>query len=193
MRQQHAQIGLAIHQFANTHRGKFPAVWHDTEKDVKQQSWINTLKPYVEDVDEIRICPDDPLQRERFEAKESSYVFNSYLAVQTDPDPSNDESVRNLYDLVESHRTIMLFEATESAGFTFDHVEAHTWFSEENLKYNSTDQTVWTSVKAEVAVDRHLGEVANYLYADGHVEAVSAEQIAEWCAAGFNFARPPQQ
>jgi prepilin-type processing-associated H-X9-DG protein len=50
---------------------------------------------------------------------------------------------------------------------------------------------VWNAVKDEVAVDRHQGGVANYLYADGHVEMISAEQIAEWCDAAFNFAMPP--
>jgi prepilin-type N-terminal cleavage/methylation domain-containing protein/prepilin-type processing-associated H-X9-DG protein len=183
------QIGLAIHQYADTHKGRFPKVWHD---HAREESWIFTLAPYLESVDAIRICPDDPLYRERAEARESSYVFNSYLAIQTDPDPAKDESIRKLTQLPETHRTIMMFEATDKAVFTFDHVEAHYWFSEENLKYNSTERAVWNSVKSDVAVDRHLGAVANYLYADGHVDAISATQIAEWCDANFNFARPPQ-
>jgi prepilin-type processing-associated H-X9-DG protein/prepilin-type N-terminal cleavage/methylation domain-containing protein len=187
------QLGLATHQYADTHRGRFPFVWHssDQEEHGQEDSWVYSVAPYIEDVDAIRICPDDPLHVERFEARQTSYVFNSYLAFESDPDPSKDESIRHLYDLPQTHRTIMFFEATETAIFTFDHVEAHYWFSEENMKYNATDQTVWTSVKKEVAVDRHMGG-ANYLYADGHVEAISAEQIAQWCAEGFNFARPPQ-
>ena len=47
-------------------------------------------------------------------------------------------------------------------------------------------------MKKEVAVDRHHGGVANYLFADGHVEPIAAQQIAEWCDAGVNFAIPPQ-
>lgn len=183
------QIGMAIHQFADTHGGRFPKVWHDRER---HESWIYTLAPYLESVDSIRICPDDPLARERTDARESSYVFNSYLAVQTDPDPAKDESIRKLYDLPQTHRTIVLFEATGNAAFTLDHVEAHYWFSEENLKYNTTERAVWKSVEADVAVHRHLGDVANYLYADGHVEPIAATHVAEWCDAGFNFARPPQ-
>jgi len=182
------QIGLAIHQYADVHKGSFPFVWHNRDQE---DSWVYSLAPYLEDVDAIRICPDDPLHRERLDGRESSYVFNSYLAVPTNSNPSKDESIRNLYDLPQTYRTIMLFEATESAIFTFDHVDAHKWFSEENLKNNSTNQAVWQSVQKEVAVDRHT-DVANYVYADGHVEAISSEQIAEWCAEGFNFARPPQ-
>jgi prepilin-type N-terminal cleavage/methylation domain-containing protein/prepilin-type processing-associated H-X9-DG protein len=183
------QIGLATHQYANVHKGRFPYVWHNRNQE---ESWIYTLAPYLEDVDAVRICPDDPLRVERLEAGETSYVFNSYLTIRTHSRPTKDESIRNLYDLPETHRTIMLFEATEAAQLTFDHVDAHYWFSEENLKNNSTDQAVWESVKKEVAVDRHLGDVANYLYADGHVGAISAGQIAEWCSEGFNFARPPR-
>jgi prepilin-type processing-associated H-X9-DG protein len=47
-------------------------------------------------------------------------------------------------------------------------------------------------VKKEVAVDRHQGTTANYLYADGHVTAIAAEQIGQWCDEGQNFAKPPQ-
>src|SRR5690606_11874907 len=144
------QIGLAVHQFANLHNGDFPKVWHESEKE---ESWIFTLAPHLESVDEIRICPDDPLFRERLEAKESSYVFNSYLVLCTRSKPGKDESIRNLYKLPQTHRTMMVFEATAAAVFTFDHVDAHYWFSEENLKYNSENQAVWKAVRGEVAVD----------------------------------------
>src|SRR5688572_26282735 len=54
------QIGLAIHQFCDAHRGRFPIMWHDQESDVKT-TWIHTLAPYLESVDKIRLCPDDIL------------------------------------------------------------------------------------------------------------------------------------
>ena len=44
-----------------------------------------------------------------------------------------------------------------------------------------------------MAVDRHVGSTANYLYADGHVDAIPADQISDWCASGFNFALPVKQ
>ena len=44
--------------------------------------------------------------------------------------------------------------------------------------------------QGEVAVSRHEGTCANYLYADGHVDTISADQIEEWCDAGTNFAIP---
>jgi prepilin-type processing-associated H-X9-DG protein len=83
----------------------------------------------------------------------------------------------------------MVFEAGPNVEATFDHVESHDWFSTANLRRNDSQQAVWQAVKAEVAVERHFA-AANYLYADGHVEAVTAQQIAEWCAKAYNFALP---
>ena len=68
----------------------------------------------------------------------------------------------------------------------YDHVHSYAWFTERNISYG----TVYLQVSYEVAVDRHHGGVANYLYADGHVEAIPAEQIAQWCSEGYDFARP---
>jgi prepilin-type processing-associated H-X9-DG protein len=49
---------------------------------------------------------------------------------------------------------------------------------------------VYKAVSAEIALDRHPGKTANYLYADGHVDSISDEQIAAWCSDGYNFAAP---
>ena len=38
-----------------------------------------TLAPYLENVDEIRICPDDPQGDERLALRGTSYVVNDYI------------------------------------------------------------------------------------------------------------------
>nr|WP_231956396.1 hypothetical protein [Posidoniimonas polymericola] len=82
-----------------------------------------------------------------------------------------------------------MFEGTAARlGVHYDHVHSYLWFAEENLR----NKLVVDAVTAEVATDRHTGQVANYLYADGHVDALPAETIVEWCRSGENFARPPQ-
>ena len=74
-----------------------------------------------------------------------------------------------------------------------DHAESHEWFSEENLSRNEPPgRAVWNRVRTEIAVDRHQGRVANYLYADGHVGAIAAEQVELWCDEGVNFALPAE-
>ena len=100
--------------------------------------------------------------------------------------------VTRFSQLTETHRTIVMFEAGNSVDTTRDHVESPDWFDESNMKHNATTHDVWQDVQGEVAVARHHGGVANYLYADGHVDAISADQIEEWCDEGFNFAIPPE-
>ncbi len=197
------QLGLAVHQYADTHRGRFPLTTHNHDRE---RSWIYELRPWLENVDEMRFCPEDIELIEKAKTEDfpgTSYAMNGYLA---EPEPAvtlpngrmiepSEGFVPSLYDLLETHSTIVAFEvinASESEGAridtTFDHVESDTWFSEANLQ----DAKVFEVVKAAVAVDRHQGTLANYLYADGHVKAISADEIATWCEEGFNFARPSQ-
>ena len=195
------QIGLAIHQYADVHRGRFPEIAHEHKRT---ESWIFSLAPHLESVDEIRLCPEDIRRVEKDagtdekgkarELRETSYAMNGYLR-EPDIGPHGPEPgfVDKLYNLLETHRTYVAFEAGDTVAATFDHVESPDWFSGFNLKRNTPPTSaVWNAVKKEVAVDRHHGGVANYLFADGHVEPIAAQQIAEWCDVGVNFAIPPQ-
>ena len=216
------QIGLAIHQYANANRGKFPEIahghgGHDGHDDIdeggeeaadeddphhaddRKDSWIFTLAPYMESVDAIRLCPEDLARIERTEGRETSYAMNGYLQDPAKaygslpPGVSPPEGMTgSLYDLQSTHATIMMFEAGTLVEVNYDHVESQDWFSEQNLKHNAATQAVWGDVTLEVAVDRHQGGLANYLYADGHVKAITSEEIAAWCHDGFNFAKPPE-
>jgi len=208
------QIGLAIHQYADTHRGAFPKTTHDHDADhahhgdegddhEHRQSWIYTLAPYAEKVDAIRLCPEDLVRVEHPTSTDriTSYAMNGYLR-----DPGEDYAgplppgvappegmYTELYDLPQTHATIMMFEVGgPKLEIQLDHVESPDWFSATNLKHNAQQRTVWKAVNSEVAVDRHHGTTANYLYADGHVAAIAADQIGQWCDEGFNFARPPE-
>ena len=53
------QIGIAILNFTNDHQGQFPATYHAGNEEGNEQSWVYTLADYIEDVDRMRICPDD--------------------------------------------------------------------------------------------------------------------------------------
>ncbi len=234
------QVGLAILQYVDVHRGYWPHLSghvHDLPAGVNPQdvSWIETLAPFLEDVDAIRICPEhadlvDGTYRTRpYEIDASgaiiddgddrpvattSYAMNGYLR---EPDPSppgapapvlaawaarNEGLVDSFDKLASTHETIVVIEATTWAVVNnYDHAHTHDWFSETNLARNAPpERAVWRSVAGtadgshpgELAVDRHQGSVANYLYADGGVRAIAAEQIAQWCDEGFNFVIPPQ-
>jgi prepilin-type N-terminal cleavage/methylation domain-containing protein/prepilin-type processing-associated H-X9-DG protein len=197
------QIGLAIHRFADDHGGAFPQIAHD---HAQESSWIYRLGPYLENVSAIRLCPEDLERLDGESPTLTSYGQNGYLR-EPEPVPSSlpapvraamereqEGLVSELYDLPQTHKTIVMFEVVVSAMKTnFDHTHSYAWFSEQNLKRNSSaERKVWQAVASEVAVDRHTGGAANYLYADGHVAPIAAEQIAAWCDEGFNFAIPPQ-
>ena len=70
------QIGLALHQYADTHKGYFPLMAHDNPV---AQSWIYSLAPYMESVDAIRKCPDDTELIEKPNIRPTSYPMNAYL------------------------------------------------------------------------------------------------------------------
>jgi prepilin-type N-terminal cleavage/methylation domain-containing protein/prepilin-type processing-associated H-X9-DG protein len=206
------QVGLAVHQYADVHKGRFPLLaYHNAVKNSQteeQKSWIASLAPYTESVDEIRLCPEDRarMEKEDYAANVvTSYAMNGYLR---DADSVNlvglppvlvnaikaadRELADTMNDLLETHSTILLFEGLASQlSLHYDHVHCYSWFSAANLANKGAPHfAVYKEVEREVAVDRHPGSTANYLYADGHVDGISSEQIATWCSEGFNFAAP---
>lgn len=233
------QIGLAIQQFVDVHRGHWPHLSghvHDLPAGVNPEevSWIATLAPYLENVDEIRICPEhlellDGTYRRNVRQTDSegraiddgddrlvaatSYAMNGYLR-KPEPSPAgapppvlaaweakNSGLVDSFDKLRSTHQTLIAIEATTWAVLNnYDHAHTYEWFSPLNLANNDTTHAVWRRVAGEpdgsfpgeLAVDRHLGTTANYLYADGSVRAIAAEQIQQWCDDGFNFVIPPQ-
>ena len=201
------QIGYGLHQYANTHKGQFPLMaYHNTDESDKTEedkSWIVSLADYMESVDAVRLCPDDLERLDGEFDTATSYAMNGYLREAEFLDtshlpPAMAEEIRSrseglvpdLYDLRQTHTTIVMFEGIASKlDFDYDHVHSYSWFSESNLD----NDRVARVVSAEVAIDRHTGEVANYLYADGHVDVIAAATILEWCEEGFNFAIPKQE
>ncbi len=171
------QVGLGILQFAESRQGRWPETTHTSDPDPVTgeflQAWIYTVAPFIESVDAIRICPDDPLAAQRLQSRLTSYTLNGWLSSEAKP------SFDRFRKIKEMSKSIVAFELSERKGFDdpyADHVHSFNWFS---AGQKSRGQ-VFQGVSAEVAVDRHTG-VAHYLYADGHVEAITSQQISEWC------------
>ena len=196
------QIGLAVLQFCDTHKGQFPEWYHakHAENDTEgKYSWVYTLAPHLESVDKIRICPEDFLLPERELVQGSSYIVNDYLAADDVPG-----RVRNINKLAATSRTLCVFEAADKrernpltyredrrmqyAAPEFDHTHSSSWFSSLNTA-DPAEGLVRKAVKADIQLDRH-NDTAHYLYVDGHVEVIPAGQIEEWIDKKFNFAEP---
>jgi prepilin-type N-terminal cleavage/methylation domain-containing protein/prepilin-type processing-associated H-X9-DG protein len=181
------QIGLAIHNYCDTHDGMFPGTTHGTFQF--QQSWIFTLAPYLENVDKIRICPADPQGERRLQTTSTSYVLNSYIT-RAEPD-----GVLKLTQMKATSRSILVFTGSDTRGFaiTSDHTHSGNWFSQPT--------GAWSRIVTDIRPDRFGGTAngppapvgdANYLYGDGHVETLPGAQIKEWADQGFNFAKPAE-
>jgi prepilin-type processing-associated H-X9-DG protein len=193
------QIGLALHQYADVHKGQFPNMYH--EQNITT-SWIFTLAPHLESVDKIRLCPEDRKRIEQDSGRLTSYALNGYLRKPTQAEAfvhpeTIPDFASKFHDLAETHKTIVMFEAGDIVDQHFDHVHSSEWFTEEYpTAAKRWDRIAEEQAKpndtGEVAVDRHAGGVANYLYADGHVSVIPASQVSEWVDQGFNFAVPPR-
>jgi prepilin-type N-terminal cleavage/methylation domain-containing protein len=177
------QVGLAMNLYCDLHKGRFPKTTHDTEL---KKSWIYTLAPFMEDVDAIRICPDDQKGSDRLAQKMTSYVMNSYIS---NSDLHGAILNRNKLLSLSLSKTMIVFELTDRQNRPVsdfdDHVEAHRWFTASNIR----EQRVFDAVQGEISVDRH-GAAAHYLFADSRVALISSETISQWCSAGLAFVKP---
>lgn len=60
-----------------------------------------------------------------------------------------------------------------------------TWFTQANIDAD----IVLPIVDSYIARGRHIGDTANYLFLDGHIEVIEAKVIEDWANSGYNFTR----
>jgi len=184
-------------QFCDTHHGNWPETSHTVTADPITGkftlAWIYTIAPYMEDVDAIRICPSDQIADLRLRGKGTSYSMNGYLSKESLP------AFENRRKLVAMSQSVVVFELAENKDIGAirtqnpgdidpynDHVHSFNWFASSNVRKS----LVFAAISADVEVERH-NTSTHFLYADGHVELISSEQIEKWATDQFNFARPP--
>ncbi len=185
------QVHLGFRMYADDFGGRLPLTAHSTTET--NQMWIRKLRPYVGNSEAIRLCPADPLHRERRIFGGTSYILNEFLSV-----PLEDafgqlvEPLPRLDQLRHPAETILLFEVADEYGTSvdIDHTHSRTWL-----------QDGWRGVIADIRPDRHRTGApaedrttgrANYLYVDGHVEAIAAAEIRQQIEQGINIAQPPE-
>jgi prepilin-type N-terminal cleavage/methylation domain-containing protein/prepilin-type processing-associated H-X9-DG protein len=187
------QIGLALSMYGDNNGGAFPPD-SDSALDY-DQAWVQLLKPYVENVGKTYICPADPKGEQRLEAfpQGTSYVLNNYLTPGAD-------AATTLQQISATSRTITVFTASDrlGTGWRDDHAHCRSWF------ITPPDGHTWTRILLGIQPDRfgglrgdfdtnpnhHVSGYANYLFADGHVEAIPAMQIKTYADTNENFAKP---
>lgn len=165
------QIGLALQLYANDNSQAYPPTSHSTGRRHIEESWIFELADYLESVDKIRVCPADSPERQKkiIERKATSYVLNDLVF--------DDPKYAIATNIPLPSRTMILFNLSDNRepSQTWDHTHSAEWNS-------------WSAALNDIEPDRHrsgkrsgdrLSGSANYLFADGHAENISAKDFKE--------------
>ncbi|MBL9171022.1 MAG: prepilin-type N-terminal cleavage/methylation domain-containing protein [Verrucomicrobiales bacterium] len=183
------QIGIGMLMYADDHEEWLPTTSHLSGTN---SSWIFTLSSYLGDVNRVRICPADPFGPQRLAQRGTSYVMNEWTSVdKRDPFGRLVESYRRLSTLKSPATTPTVFIVSDEAGtaITQDHTHSRNW------------SKGWQTVLTDIQPDRHLTGapspdhskgMANYLFADGHVEAIPASVLKARFDQGEDFSKPKQ-
>ena len=179
------QMGVGFMLYRQDYDGELPPTAHLSL--TPENIWINTLSPYVGDVDEIRFCMADPKKGLKEKNKGTSYILNEFLTVPLmDPFGRMLKPLPKIGQLKNPSSTCLLFEASEKYGVSIynDHTHARVWLV-----------GGWKSFINDTQPDRHrLGKAvedrsagkANYLFADGHVESIDALVLKSMIENGIN-------
>ena len=187
------QIGIALLMYADGNRGYFPEVTHGIPPN---RSWIYSLKPYVGEVDQIRICPADPQADERLRRGGTSYVLNEYVTIPLiSPFGTVLEDFRRRDRIRKATETVLAFVSSDKAGTVTanDHTHSRSWF-----KPPITQN--WNRILADIQPDRYrtkkrpdsTGGSTLFLYVDTHVSTIEASELKNKADNNINFAAVPR-
>jgi prepilin-type processing-associated H-X9-DG protein len=184
------QIGIAMQMYADDFGDWLPGTMHGAGGNTNQ-SWIYSLRPYLANVDAVRICPSDPKRQERLTAGLSSYNLNEFTSVPVmmfgqvvGPDYRKLNALRRPLDT----HTVFIVSDQQDVSVYADHTHSRSWAEG------------WGKVTFDIQPDRHSTKrtvdhasgTANYLFADGHVSSIKAQSLKAKIDRGQNFAEPPQ-
>ncbi|MCH8528354.1 MAG: DUF1559 domain-containing protein [Kiritimatiellae bacterium] len=177
------QVGMAVLTYATEHQGRLPPTRHFASEE---EAWIFVLRPYLGDMDAIRISPADPRGAERLRRGGTSYLANDRIFdIALDPGGNPlPGGIGHLTRIEQPARTLLSVVASDrvGTGARNDHTHTGTWNN-------------WNRFLSDVAADRfHRGRPhpqqlnggSNYLYADGGVLHVPAQVFYDLITGGTN-------
>lgn len=198
-REQLRVLGHAWLAYAQAHGGRPIKVKSDDPFD----RWLLKLSPYG-DITNYLVSPGDPLKKDRLAYMEqnpgrlcSSFVLNPYFSTQI-PDPYNPNkllSCDRINDCTSLATALAIVPVSpQSLVPGYQYITPQSWFA-------ATPELTWARATGKFGIqpDRFTGinsnvvpGFANYFFADGHIETITADQISQWIQAGRNFMIPAQ-
>lgn len=191
------QIGVALQMYLDDNDETLPQSTHSAGTNV-QISWIFSLKSYVKNCNEIRICPADPNGQKRLKNQGTSYTMSDWLVVPGEDENGNLLPQPSVSNFPKPAETISVFTVADPAlstddafGPNQDHTHSTGWFLKKGKE--------WARITSDISPYRHGGTrgnprqgASNYLYLDTHVKGMQAERIYGYAIAGTDFAKPPE-
>ncbi|WP_081722223.1 type II secretion system protein [Geminisphaera colitermitum] len=176
------QLGAAMLLYAGDNKDNLPVTTHNA--DDYTQTWIYLLRPYVGNMDAIRVCPAESSERKKkiIDNMGTSYVLNDRVVER--------KAYRRLTGIPNPSRTLLMCILSESKNptTTWDHIHGGAWRD-------------WSGVIDDIDPNRHrlgaqtankLNGSSNYLYADGHVQNIKASDLKRLVDSGINPAEVPE-
>lgn len=197
-REQLRVLGHAWLAYAQAHGGH-PVAQRTSDP---YDRWLHKLTGYG-DITNHLVSPGDPRRKDRLRFMEqnpgrycSSFVLNPYFSsVIVDPVTNKQLSCDRINDCTSLSRALAIVPASTQAGVPGPgYIFPPLWFS-------PPIHLAWTRATGKFGIhpDRFTGAsndsipgFANYFYADGHVETITAEQIKKWLDTNKNFLIPEQ-
>ncbi|MFT3882691.1 MAG: type II secretion system protein [Gemmatales bacterium] len=165
--------------------------------------WLLKLSNYG-DINDYLVSPGDPLKKDRYDYMQqnpgrlcSSFVLNPYFSTQIlDPmNPGKQLSCDRINDCTSLSRAIAIAPVSPKSGVPgYQYISPQSWIT-------ANPQVSWSRATGNFGIqpDRFTGNssdlvpgFANYFFADGHVETLTADQISLWLQSGNNFFIPKQ-
>jgi len=193
-REQLRVLGHAWLAYAQAHGGH-PI---SQRNSVPYDRWLLKLSNYG-DINDYLVSPADPLKKDRLQFMQdnpgrlcTSFVLNPYF----DPNPTTDPAYCNrLSDCISLSRALAIVPASAKAGVPGPgFILPKSWFLPPlNLAYTrATNRFGIQPDRFSTSTGESIPGFANYFFADGHVETITAGQISQWLSTGKNFLIPEQ-
>lgn len=181
------QVGMALLAYAHEHGGALPL---STHSGPDSGSWINTLRPYLDNIDEVRACALDPRHDEIVRLRLSSFTLNEWML----PDVGAFGGINWRYSRLDAirdpSRAFLLFLNREQdvPSLSADHTHSTRWDRWSRV-IADIDPDRFRDASAPRAPDRSSG-ASPYLFADAHVSVLPAALVRQRFDLAVNISEP---